>query len=231
MKYTHFLAAIVAAVAGFGAVRAEALGVEQPLSISFIGRFQGLTTINRNIEKTVINSTSFTTASIVKAIAADLGTTNVIGGRLKLRTDLETQVQSVLIRKGTNVTDVTSFFGPGSGTNLFNFTNVVVDIRFHGNGQPVPIRFIGLETVALTSTNLSFNMSGFADGYSQQVTRRNGTTNLSVLVKELVIPSAEPGPAAAGTFTFNASTNSAPNLVSGPATIGFITLGAPDMVN
>ena len=155
MKLFKFLPLVV--VLGFCVVasRIHAAWIDQPLSIVVVGPFQtnSMVVTNHLLGKTVeINETN-----VVKAIVQDLGgldTNNPAHAfytwHLYYRVDTNSGEQSIIIRNLQGSTNVSEFF-PGFENNFGADTNRVT------NSTTV----YGLHTLSLSTTNLSFSVTGF----------------------------------------------------------------------
>jgi hypothetical protein len=237
MKSVPLFAALLAAIGLPGAQRAEAAGVEQTLNVSFTGVYQGPASVAGGIETKTSKTVGITDAQIVRAVAFDLGDTSFTtwnGAALRLRTDFATGARSLILRKGTNTATVSRFFTNVPGLDVLDLENRTDYLEPVRNSSTKlltfpTIRITGLETLQLTTTNLTFALNGYGNGGVLMTTRvfpatfaTPRTTN-TVPIVLLRVPSQDPdpGPVASGSFAYT-------NSISGPVYNGVITLGNPD---
>lgn len=213
MKHVPILSAVLLGVALLGAQRADAISAEQPLNISFTGLYQGPTKVSNGVETKTSQTVAITTATIVRAIAFDLGDTAFTtwrGASLLFVTDLSPSptngvVRRMILRKGTNTQDVTSFFTPTNDVSGFFTTpsfpgplqidNRIANIRLATDPLSGVVYFAsivetGLETIQLSTTNLKFSMTGFATGniitpHKNILTNRVSLTNIVTTMRTL----------------------------------------------
>jgi hypothetical protein len=223
MKLIKILSsAAVVAVVGLSANRVEAVSAEQLLNISLVGTYQGTNTTRAGVVSAHSMIVRITSPNIVKAIAVDYTSTNgiasnnIFGGTLIRKVGLGTNSsgETIIIRKGTNETDVTSFFG-GSANN-FSANNEVFASTVRTNTSPnVTNTFIaaGLHSISLNTSNITFTLNGYGLAVGRNVFGKEGTVTVSNRVDSLSANGT-------GLFSLNVGTNlfqPGSNVHSGPA--------------
>ncbi len=235
MKQIRFFILAASVMAGFslGTNRSLAVlppthytNVEQVLNISITGSYVATAVVtNANPSKTVTNQTintlAVTTANVIKAIATDTDT-NFLNGQLLHKIPLNPPgTDSIVLRKGTNETDVTAVFGGSLGNNFWTTgnTNDFVKTALETPAGVTTNVTDSLNSLALNTANLSFIVTnGYGTAFYFSRVFRAGT-NLTTNIW------ANISCGGGGTFTANGkfiakllSTN-----MSGPAQISFST--------
>lgn len=217
MKVTHVLTCALVACG----LAASAASVEEILNFSVVGWYQGVSTTNGFSVHDHTQIVRFNSASVVNALAIDLGQSNLFNGQLIYRTALDGSVTNVLIRqrgKSTEV-DVTTNF------SFLTSTNFVIDQVVNTNALFTnSYTETGLRSVSFTSSSLSFTNNGCFSTGSLKRSRKlfgAGTNGYGNLLSYS---------GGGGAFTLNTNmfhtTNfqfEATNFVGGPAQINFAT--------
>src|SRR5206468_442347 len=111
---------------------------------------------NATTTNVTIRTAVLTSANLVRALAADLGmdqgslaaNTNLVGGRLIRKVDLNSGNENIVIRKGTNEVDVTGFFT--TVANNFNTSSEVTETQTKTTGTTTN-HVNGLHSVGLNT--------------------------------------------------------------------------------
>lgn len=168
----QFRVLILAAALATAAVPAAfGSAIEQPLSITIYGTYQSTNSANRTgMILPASQEVRIATPNIIRSLAyemGDQGSNWLHFTGLYLRNDIVTDesgtnlVQSVILRRGTNIVDVTQSF-PGFPTNslfpVFDTNNVPL-VQTSRTGSS--LNQSGLSTLSMATTNIVFNVSGF----------------------------------------------------------------------
>ena len=139
--------------------------VEQVMTVSIT---ESYLSTNLALGTTTIKTATITTATVVKALAFQIGNTNLVNAQLLHIIDLTaTNTESIILRKTGYVdTDVTAHFG-GLGTNFWssgdtNQSALTANIARTGVQEPTLNKTNvadSLNSLSLTTDNLSFSLT------------------------------------------------------------------------